>query len=116
MIDDINNNKKKLNSLSENLNKLAVQGKSKYSISLGQKNPFKQQTVEGDKGYQLEKDHINLQQILNIGIYVVENQIRIFRETFYSRYKDEIVKIKNSLTNKNLKAMDVWENMIKLLN
>ena len=59
---------------------------------------------------------LNLKFIVDISTTVLKKQIDNFRETFFERYKNEIVKMKQNLINKNLKSVQLWEEFASSLN
>ena len=59
---------------------------------------------------------LNLKFIVDISTTVLKSQIDTFRETFFERYKNEIVKMKQNLINKNLKSVQLWEEFASSLN
>ena len=75
-----------------------------------------QQLTPEDKGYYEELKMLNLKFIVDISTTVLKKQIDNFRETFFERYKNEIVKMKQNLINKNLKSVQLWEEFASSLN
>ena len=75
-----------------------------------------QQSSKDDKLFVIENDQLNVKSILEISSFVLEKQLKEFKRTFYDRYKNEIVKMKKNLIDKNLKAVAIWEDFQNSLN
>lgn len=75
-----------------------------------------QQSSRDDKLYSIESDQLNTKSILEISTFILEKQLKEFKRTFYDRYKNEIVKMKKNLIDKNLKAVAIWEDFQNSLN
>ena len=75
-----------------------------------------QQSSKDDKLYNIESDQLNTKSILEISTFILEKQLKEFKRTFYDRYKNEIVKMKKNLIDKNLKAVAIWEDFQNSLN
>jgi hypothetical protein len=75
-----------------------------------------QQSSKDDKLYSIESDQLNTKSILEISTFILEKQLKEFKRTFYDRYKNEIVKMKKNLIDKNLKAVAIWEDFQNSLN
>ena len=75
-----------------------------------------QQSSKDDKLYSIESDQLNTKSILEISTFILEKQLKEFKRTFYDRYKNEIVKMKKNLIEKNLKAVAIWEDFQNSLN
>ena len=75
-----------------------------------------QQSSKDDKLYNIEIDQLNTKSILEISTFILEKQLKEFKRTFYDRYKNEIVKMKKNLIEKNLKAVAIWEDFQNSLN
>lgn len=75
-----------------------------------------QQSSKDDKLYNIEIDQLNTKSILEMSTFILEKQLKEFKRTFYDRYKNEIVKMKKNLIDKNLKAVAIWEDFQNSLN
>jgi len=75
-----------------------------------------QQSSKDDKLYNIEIDQLNTKSILEMSTFILEKQLKEFKRTFYDRYKNEIVKMKKNLIEKNLKAVAIWEDFQNSLN
>ena len=75
-----------------------------------------QQSSKDDKLYNIEIDQLNTKSILDMSTFILEKQLKEFKRTFYDRYKNEIVKMKTNLIDKNLKAVAIWEDFQNSLN
>ena len=75
-----------------------------------------QQSSKDDKLYSIESDQLNTKSILEMSTFILEKQLKEFKRTFYDRYKNEIVKMKKNLIDKNLKAVAIWEDFQNSLN
>ena len=105
--------RKKLNDSFEALKKIAQSGQSKYNINENNRN---QQLTVDDKGYNEECKMLNLRYIVDCSTFILKSQIDTFRESFFDRYKNEILKMKQNLINKNLKSVQLWEEFTSSLN
>ena len=75
-----------------------------------------QQSSKDDKLYNIENEQLNVKSILEMSTFILEKQLKEFKRTFYDRYKNEIVKMKKNLIDKNLKAVAIWEDFQNSLN
>ena len=75
-----------------------------------------QQSSKDDKLYNIEIEQLNTKSILEMSTFILEKQLKEFKRTFYDRYKNEIVKMKKNLIEKNLKAVAIWEDFQNSLN
>ena len=75
-----------------------------------------QQSSKDDKLYNIEIEQLNTKSILEMSTFILEKQLKEFKRTFYDRYKNEIVKMKKNLIDKNLKAVAIWEEFKNSLN
>jgi hypothetical protein len=75
-----------------------------------------QQSSKDDKLYNIEIEQLNTKSILEMSTFILEKQLKEFKRTFYDRYKNEIVKMKKNLIDKNLKAVAIWEDFQNSLN
>ena len=75
-----------------------------------------QQSSKDDKLYNIEIEQLNTKSILEMPTFILEKQLKEFKRTFYDRYKNEIVKMKKNLIDKNLKAVAIWEDFQNSLN
>ncbi len=101
----------------ETMNKLrnvAISRNSTYSVMIAAKEN-KIQTDKNDKAYPLEVEAFHLRRIIEISIHVMEKQIKIFQNSFYPRYANEIMKLRNNIVAKNLKSCKIWEKMQNLI-
>ncbi len=96
------------------LRTIAVSRNSKYSIIIAVKEN-KIQTNPDDKAYVFEVEAFHLRRIIEISIHVMEKQIKIFQNSFYPRYANEIMKLRNNIVAKNLKSCKIWEKMQNLI-
>ncbi len=108
--------RKKYDDSQEALKKISLSGLSKYNVLKASKEEGVQQLTQEDKGYYEELKMLNLKFIVDISTSVLKNQIDTFRETFFERYKNEIIKMKQNLINKNLKSVQLWEEFASSLN
>ena len=108
--------RKKYDESQEALKKISLSGLSKYNVLKASKEEGVQQLTQEDKGYYEELKMLNLKFIVDISTSVLKNQIDTFRETFFERYKNEIIKMKQNLINKNLKSVQLWEEFASSLN
>ena len=108
--------RKKFSDSQDALKKISLSGLSKYNVLKASKEEGVQQLTQEDKGYYEELKMLNLKFIVDISTTVLKKQIDNFRETFFERYKNEIVKMKQNLINKNLKSVQLWEEFASSLN
>ena len=108
--------RKKYDESQEALKKISLSGLSKYNVLKASKEEGVQQLTQEDKGYYEELKMLNLKFIVDISTSVLKNQIDTFRETFFERYKNAIIKMKENLIKKNLKSVQLWEEFASSLN
>lgn len=106
--------KKKYEDVMNKLKKIAISKNSKYSILLADKEN-KIQTTPDDKAYVFEVEAFHLRRIIEISIHVLEKQMKIFQKTFYQRYANEVMKLRKNIIAKNLKSIQIWDNVLNLI-
>lgn len=96
------------------LRNIGISRNSKYSIIIGIKEN-KIQTDPDDKAYTFEVEAFHLRRIIEISIHVLDKQIKFFKKTFYTKYANEITKLRKNIISKKIKSSQLWEKMENLI-
>lgn len=112
---DLDKFRKKYEEYMTQLKKLSLAGGTKFSFTkyLHEKNKI--QTEQGDKAYPIETEAYYLRFVIDISMFVLQKQCSVFKETLFSKYREEIGKLKKSLLMKNLRSVELWEEMANAL-
>lgn len=105
--------KAKYDEVMNKLRNVAISRNTKYSVIIAAKEN-KIQTDPNDKAYNFEVEAFHLRRIIEISIHALEKQIKIFQKSFYPRYANEIMKLRNNIVAKNLKSCKIWEKIQNL--
>ena len=96
------------------LRNISIKGNTKYSVIVAIKEN-KIQTTPDDRAYSCEVEAFHFRRIIEISINVLEKQMKLFKNSFYPRYANEISKLKKSIIIKNLKFSQTWEELQNLI-
>ena len=96
------------------LRNIALSSDTKYSVLIAVKEN-RIQTTPDDKAYPFEVEAYYLRKIIEISMHVLEKQMKFFKNSFYPRYAEEIMKLRKNIIAKNVKFNQIWEKMNNLI-
>ena len=84
------------------LRNIALSSDTKYAVLIAVKEN-RIQTTPDDKAYPFEVEAYYLRKIIEISMHVLEKQMKFFKNSFYPRYAEEIMKLRKNIIAKNVK-------------
>ena len=106
--------KAKYDKIQEKLKNLTLKGTTKFSVIMAAKENYIQ-TKPDDPAYNLELEAFDLRRIIEISMYVLDNQMEAFKKNMFIKYQNYIVKFRKRMVNKGMKSVEVWENIQNLI-